>query len=292
MKLETDCSVGSACNSVASWYISISLVKLWKGCYNVVRCELNTSSLTFKCGFPPRVGITTNFCTTQSPLFLPKNILPSLHSRYDDDAAGCVFVGLSRLLMTSPAVEPRLSINLFPLLLFTTGPAVVLPRRIYWPLLAGTCSPFKAGACWHEGYIPSCHNFSTTRLLRLCCTSLLCVNNGEWSKLVCLWDESGGGSQCWLDCWWKQSERAGPGSAGTWGVLELRSELLDAASRSLITNSRYSKQKGLNRGEQQKQLLTFIVEALCNLVGREPWSSVSTELLLWDICNNLSRCRE
>lgn len=131
---------------------------------------------------------------------------------------------LSRLLMTSPAVEPRLSVNLFPLLLFTVGPAVVLPRRIYWPLLAGTCSPFKAGACWHEGYKPSCHSFSTVRLLRLCCASLVYVNNDERSKLVCLWDDSGGGSQCWLDCRRKRSERAGPGRAVTWGLLEPRSE--------------------------------------------------------------------
>lgn len=144
MKLETGCLGGSACDSVANTF----LVTLWKGLYNVVRCEPNTSSLTFKCGFPPLVlGLQQTFVLTQSPLFLPENILPSLHSRYDDDAAGCVFVGLSRLLTTSPAVEPRLSVNLFPLLLFTMGAAVVLPRRIYWPLLAGTCSPFKAGAC-------------------------------------------------------------------------------------------------------------------------------------------------
>lgn len=140
IKLETDCP---ACNSVANIFPSVWL-SFGK---DFVRCEPNTSSLTFKCSFPPLVlGLQQTFVLTQSPLFLPKNILLSFHSRYDDDAAGCVFVGLSRLLMTFPAVEPRLSVNLFPLLLFTMGPAVVLPRRIYWPLLAGTCSPFKAGA--------------------------------------------------------------------------------------------------------------------------------------------------
>lgn len=48
-----------------------------------------------------------------------------------------------------------LSIIPFLLFLFKMGLAVVLQWRIYWPLLASTCSPLKALACWPNRYILS-----------------------------------------------------------------------------------------------------------------------------------------
>lgn len=43
---------------------------------------------------------------------------------------------------------PPLSAILLPLFLLRMGQAVVLPQRVYWPLLASTCSPFKAQPRW------------------------------------------------------------------------------------------------------------------------------------------------
>lgn len=56
---------------------------------------------------------------------------------------------------TFPQQWPPLSIIPFPLFLFKMGLAVVLQWRIYWPLLASTCSPFKALTCWPNRYIMS-----------------------------------------------------------------------------------------------------------------------------------------
>lgn len=59
-----------------------------------------------------------------------------------------------------PSSETPLSIALFPFFLLRTGEAVVLQRHIYWPLLASTCSPLRALACWPDGHILS---FSSQR---------------------------------------------------------------------------------------------------------------------------------